>query len=164
MFYRSQLSQSEARSDVSIQHSKSIYNFLQGRSLKLLETNGLDLCVYVCGHAQHMYADITAGSEMGLEIHTEKETQYKSTVCCNKYFSCSIPCCISYPKKVLGLFRKDYCHKQQSSQKQCFFWVSLILLPTVNRNTFRQFCQIHLSLKLVEGLGTEIRQTVRWNS
>lgn len=24
------------------------YNFLQGKSLKLLETNGLDACVYVC--------------------------------------------------------------------------------------------------------------------
>lgn len=29
-----------------------------------------------CAHTQHVYIDITAGSQMRLEIHTEKETQY----------------------------------------------------------------------------------------
>lgn len=123
MFYRSEMSGSEASN-----HQMFLYNTakLQFLARQVTETFGDQwfgcMCVCVCGHAQHMYIDITAGSQMRLETHTEKETQYnKCTVCCNKYFSSSIPCCISYLKKVLGFSRKDCCHKQQSIQNQCFF-------------------------------------------
>lgn len=64
---------SEQASDVSIHHSKTIYNFLQGKSLGLLETSSLNACLCVGMH-KHVYIDITAESQMWLETKTKTGT------------------------------------------------------------------------------------------
>lgn len=81
-FYRSEVSESKACkqvSYVSLHQSITIYNFLQVRSLGLLETNSLKafLCMCVSGHTQAcMNIEITAESQKWLEAIMKTEAEY----------------------------------------------------------------------------------------
>lgn len=114
MFCHSEMSESEAckqASDVSIHQSTIIYNFLQARSMGLLEISSLNAPLYASGGRWHTQVctdiEITAESNKWLEtiIKVRGRVQHAFT------FLQSISSCISFPKRCL-FSRQDCCHSQ----------------------------------------------------
>lgn len=116
-FYRSEISESKACkqvSYVSLHQSITIYNFLQVRSLGLLETNSLRafLCMCVSGHTQAC-TNIEITAEKWLEAIIKIEAEYNKCAVWLQHiyihifffffvFLLFIPSCVSFPNKVLS--------------------------------------------------------------
>lgn len=142
MFCCSEMSESEAckqASDVSIHQSTTIYNFLQAKSLGLLEIISLNAPLYACRGREHTQVctdiEITAESKKLLEttIKVRGRVQHAFT------FLQPIPSCISFPKRCL-FSRQDCCHSQHPAPKavQILLREETHLLVAVNGN----LCQI----------------------